>query len=79
MSCYDELEERIERVKQLKVKHPRFMCAIFVQKSFRQLFSSYVQLCDFWHQNFVQKSHAQNVDEIDTMLLQKQPFMSQWV
>jgi len=45
--------------------HQCFMSDFFVHKSFRQLFSSYVRLCDFWPQNFVRKMCAQNVDEID--------------
>jgi len=38
--------------------HQRFTHVFFMSKSFRQFFSSYVWLCDFWHQNFVQKTCA---------------------
>jgi len=31
------------------------MCAFFVPKQISKLFSNYIQLCDFWRQNFVQK------------------------
>ncbi len=35
--------------------HQHFMRAFFVRKQIEQLFSSYIWLCNFWHQNFVRK------------------------
>jgi len=32
-----------------------FMREFFVRKQIEQLFSKYVWLCDFWHQNIIQK------------------------
>jgi hypothetical protein len=35
--------------------HQHLTRAFFVRKQIEQLFSSYVRLCNFWRQNFVQK------------------------
>jgi len=44
--------------------HQHFTQAFFVCKSFRQLFSSYVLLCDFWCQKVCMKNALKNVDGI---------------
>jgi len=46
--------------------HQHFLRAFFVQKQIEQLFSGDVWLCKFWHRNFVLKTRAKNVDEIDS-------------
>ncbi len=38
--------------------HQRFTSSVFVRKQIEQLLSSYVWLCNFWRQNFVQKTRA---------------------
>jgi len=38
--------------------HQHFMHAFFVQKQIEQLFSCYIQLCNFWRQIFFTKKRA---------------------
>jgi hypothetical protein len=47
--------------------HQHFMCAFFVQKQIQQLSLVRFQLCNFWCQNFVQKTRIHNIDEIDPL------------
>jgi len=45
--------------------HQCFMHVLFVQNFGAKNFKHKIQLCNFWHQNFVWKMRVKNVDETD--------------
>ncbi len=46
----------------INILHAHFLYKILVPKSLK----AKTKLCNFWHQNVVQKTCAENIDEIDT-------------